>query len=132
GPDSGTFTITRTGDTGSALAVNYALGGTAQNGTDYQQLGTSLTIPAGASSATVTVTPIDDSAVEGDETVILTLSANAAYAVGSPSSATVSIADNDQPPPQKPSVTVVATDMLASEPGADTGTFTFYRNDSSS
>src|SRR2546423_813200 len=47
---------------------NYTLGGTAQNGTDYEQVGTSATIAAGASSVTITVTPKDDSQVEGDET----------------------------------------------------------------
>ncbi|PYM16528.1 MAG: hypothetical protein DME18_01195, partial [Verrucomicrobia bacterium] len=130
GPDSGTFTISRTGDTSSALTVNYTFSGTAQNGTDYQQVGTSITIAAGASSATITVTPIDDTQVEGDETVVLSLSADAAYDVGSPGSATVTIHDNDQPPPQKPTVTVVATDPLASEPGTDTGTFTLYRTGS--
>jgi hypothetical protein len=44
---------------------------------------------------TVPVTPIDDTLVEGSQTVTLTLSANAAYTAGSPASATVSIADND-------------------------------------
>src|SRR5205814_2968745 len=95
GPDSGTFTISRTGDTSAALTVNYTLGGTAQNGTDYEQLGTSVTMAAGASSATVTVTPIDDTQVEGNETVVLTISAGAAYNVGSANSATITIADND-------------------------------------
>ena len=35
-------------------------------------------------TATITVTPINDTAVEGDETVVVTLGANAAYTVGSP------------------------------------------------
>src|SRR5205814_1647961 len=60
GPDTGTFTISRAGDLSSALTVNFTLGGTAQNSTDYQQLETSVTIEAGASSSTVTVTPIED------------------------------------------------------------------------
>jgi hypothetical protein len=41
------------------------------------------------------VTPINDTVVESDETVIVTLSANAAYAVGSPNSATVTIISDD-------------------------------------
>src|SRR5204862_3956404 len=98
------------------------------NGGDYQQLPTSVTIPAGSSTATLTVTPIDDSTVEGNETVVLTLSANAAYTVGSPNSATITIADNDQPPPPT-TVTVVATDANASESG-DTGMFTISRTGS--
>src|SRR3989440_211867 len=127
GPDTGAFTISRAGDTSGDLTVNYTLGGTARNGTDYEQLGTSATIAAGASSVTITVTPKDDSQVEGNETVVLTIGAGAAYNVGSPSSATVVIADNDQPPPEKPTVTVVASDANASEEGPDTGAFTISR-----
>jgi hypothetical protein len=99
GAGTGTFTISRTGDLTAGLTVRYSLGGTAGNGTDYASLSGSLTIPAGAASATVTVSPIDDTAVEGNETFVLTLSANAAYTVGSPNNATVTIADNDQAPP---------------------------------
>ncbi|MBI4664010.1 MAG: hypothetical protein HY735_34875 [Verrucomicrobia bacterium] len=132
GTEPGEFAVTRTGDTAAALTVNYALSGTASNGTDYQQLGTSVTIPAGAASATIRVTPIDDTAVEESETVILTLSADAAYTVGSPNSATVTIADNDTapPPPPPPTVTVSATDANAAEAGAEPGEFTVSRTGS--
>jgi hypothetical protein len=129
GADPGVFTITRTGSNTASLTVNYSLSGTAANGADYNTLGTTVTIPAGAASATVTVTPIDDTAVEGSETVVLTLSANAAYTVGSPSSATVTIADNDSAP-TLPTVTVAATDANASETGADPGVFTITRTGS--
>ena len=87
------------GGTASSVTVNYTLNGTAQNGTDYQNLSGSVTISAGSSSASITLTPIDDSSVEGSETAVLSLSANSTYTVGSPNSATVTIADNDQPPP---------------------------------
>src|SRR5213082_1174594 len=129
GPDSGTFTISRTGDTSSALTVNYTLGGTAQNGTDYQPLGTSVTIAAGASSATVTVTPIDDNQAEGDETVVLTISAGADYDVGSANSATITVADNDgtAPAPGQPVITMSAVDSDASESGPDNGIIRFPR-----
>jgi len=59
----------------------------------------SVTIPAGASSATVTVTPIDDNQIEGDETVVLTPSSSTGYTAGSPGSATIVIHDNDLPLP---------------------------------
>jgi len=45
--------------------------------------------------------PVDDTTVEGNETAVLTLAANSTYTIGSPSSATVTIADNDQPPLQQ-------------------------------
>ncbi len=94
GPDNGAFTITRSGSTASALAVNYSPGGTAVNGTDYNSLGASVTIPAGAASATITVTPKPATNYVGSKTATLTLSANAAYTVGSPNSAAVTIAGN--------------------------------------
>jgi PKD repeat protein len=75
------------------------MSGSAQNGSDYQNLSGSTTISAGSSSANITVTPIDDSEDENNEKVVLTLSASSAYEVSSPSSATVTIADNDEPPP---------------------------------
>ena len=97
-PNTGIFTVSRTGSTAAALTVNYTVGGTATNGTDYTTIPTSVVIPAGSASATITVTPIDDTASEGNETVVVTLSSSASYTVGSPSAATVTIADNDVAP----------------------------------
>ena len=94
-PNTGTFTVSRTGSTAAALTVNYTVGGTASNGTDYTTIPTSVVIPAGSASATITVTPIDDTVSESNETVVVTLSSSASYNVGSPSAATVTIADND-------------------------------------
>jgi hypothetical protein len=122
GPDAGAFTFTRTGSTAAALVVQYRLGGTATNGSDYASLGGAVTIPAGQVSATVAVATVNDPAAEGTETVDVTVQASGAYTVGSPSSASVTIADND-----RPMVTIVATDVSASEAGPDTGTFTITR-----
>ncbi len=97
GLDSGTFTITRTGSTSAALTLNYSLSGTAANGTDYNALTTSVTIPSGAASATLTVTPKSSASFVGSETAALTLAANSAYTVGATSGATVTIAGNSVP-----------------------------------
>ncbi len=125
----GVFTFTRTGSTTNALTVNYVVSGTASSGSDYTALGTSVTIPAGSASVTRTVTPIDDTTVESNETVILTLATNAAYTVGIPSSATVAIADNDAAPSPLPTVTVASTDPSAAEP-SNVGVFTITRTGS--
>jgi len=93
GPDPGTFTITRDGGASQALTVNFAVGGTATNSTDYSTIGTSLMLPIGALTGTVTITPIPDTLAEGTETVTLTLTSNANYTIGSSSNATVNIAD---------------------------------------
>ena len=95
GATTGTFTVSRTGSTSSALTVYYAVSGTAASGSDYSALSGSVTIPAGSSTATITVIPINDTSVESDETVIVTLSTNASYTVGTPNSATVTITSDD-------------------------------------
>ena len=93
GPDPGVFTVSRSGDTSEALTVNFAVSGTATQGTDYGTIGTSVTIPVGQSSTTVTITPVADTTVEGNETVDLTLASGTGYTVGSPNTATVTIAN---------------------------------------
>jgi hypothetical protein len=95
GANSGRFRVTRTGNTGATLTVHYSLSGSAAKGADYATLPGNVTIPAGSSSATILINTIDDSLVEGDENVVLTLSPDAAYVIGSPSSATVDMEDND-------------------------------------
>src|SRR5688572_26322531 len=94
GLDRGTWVISRSGSTAASLAVQYTVGGSATNGVDYQTLSGTLTIPAGNSSASLVVIPKDDAAVEGTETVSVTLEATSAYTLGSPATATAPILDN--------------------------------------
>jgi hypothetical protein len=122
GQGSGTFTFTRTGPTTSSLVVTYTVGGTATSGSDYTAIGTTVTFGAGSATTTKTVSVINDSVVEANETVVVTLVDGAAYNLGSPSAATVTIRDDDPP-----SITVVAADASAGEP-ANPGSFTFSRN----
>jgi Calx-beta domain. len=99
----GQFTFTRTGTTTNPLTVYYTTGGAAIKGTDYQDIIGSVTIPTGSTTATIPINVIDDSLVEGSETVIVNLSPNPNYYSGNPSnyidlgntSGTVTIADND-------------------------------------
>jgi hypothetical protein len=122
GLDTAAFTVSRTGPTTVELVVSFDVAGTATQGVDYQDLGGTVTIPAGASSATVTITPIDDSLVEGAEHGILTLTADSSYAVVTPGIAAVTIADNDLG-----SVTIQAIDPAASESGRDPATVSVIR-----
>ncbi len=109
GGASGTIRFTRSGATGAALAVNFTSGGSAVAGSDYMAFANSITIPAGAASATLTVSPIDDTAVESSEMVVITLSAATNYSVGGPNSATVTISDNDVGLPDLVVLAVMAT-----------------------
>ncbi|MDD5523472.1 MAG: DUF2341 domain-containing protein [Kiritimatiellae bacterium] len=93
GPDTGTFTVYRpAAATNTAWIVNYLVEGTASNGVDYTALNGSVTIPAGQTNATITVTPIEDSSLESDETVVVTLTSGS-YIIGPQSNAVVTIHD---------------------------------------
>lgn len=94
----GQFTLTRVGDTSGALTVTYTVGGSATPGVDFQPLSGTVTFAAGSATAVITVTAIDDAAVEGSETVTVTLTAGVGYTLGAPITATLTIADNDAPP----------------------------------
>ncbi len=94
GPTNGQVTITRSGSTSSALTISWSLAGTASNGVDYGLLGSSLTIPAGAASATLSVTPEPSTSLVGSKTVVLSLRSDPAYALGATHAATVTIAGN--------------------------------------
>jgi len=94
--DPGTFLISRTGPTTAALDVAVGYSGTATRGNDYPNLPTTVTIPAGAASTTLSLVPTDDSVIEVPEDATVTISANANYIVNSTASAaTVTISDND-------------------------------------
>ncbi len=91
--DSGLFTINRTGgDISQQLTVNYSIGGTATNGTDYDPLTGIVNIAPGQTTATIAVNPFADDVREGNETVILDLTASSEYGIDTPS-ATVTIED---------------------------------------
>jgi len=96
GPENGRFTVSRC-NANSALTVTFSVSDPATNGTDYESIGNSVTIPAGSFSQDITVRPYDnDSEVEGDEPVTVTLTDTSAdYDLGQPSAATVTIHDND-------------------------------------
>ena len=127
GRDPGTFTFSRTGPTTSPLLINFSIGGTATNKVDYPALPTSIIIPKGLSQITLSVKPIDDTIVEGNETVQLSITPALSYAINpAGASAVVNIADND-----KPKVAITAVDPNASEPFvgvAGTGLFVLTRN----
>src|SRR5438093_1088849 len=94
--DVGVLTVSRTGGrTWAALTVRYSLGGTPQNGVDYQTLSGSVTIPAGASSADVKVVPTGPSRWPIDEDVFLMLEQGPGYIVGTPNYATLTIAGHN-------------------------------------
>ncbi len=89
------YTFTRSGETDSALTVNFGTSGTAEGSDFSADASGSVIIPAGVSSVSVTVNPTADSVVEADETVILTVLGGSGYQVGTSSTATGTIANDD-------------------------------------
>src|SRR5205823_12936402 len=67
------FRVTRTGATDFDLPVSYRVGGTAQNGVDYEELRGRIVIPVGASEATILTYARFDGISEGDETIEVTI-----------------------------------------------------------
>src|SRR3954469_16843712 len=96
GPVAGAFTFARTGDTTEALTVHYTVGGTATPGSDYSALSGIVTINPGAATAVVPLVPIDDLAVESNESVIVSVATDPTYVIGS-AGAVVTIVSNDSP-----------------------------------
>ena len=93
GSKPGEFTFTRGGDTTTAVNVVYSLGGSAVNGFTYAPLLGTITLPAGATSAKLAVTPNPALLATGVQTAVLTvLTAGTAYTIGDANTATVSIA----------------------------------------
>lgn len=127
------YTFTRNGLTTTNLTVNFNIGtgaGSATFNTDYTVSGAatyngtigSVVIPAGFTSAAITIDPTGDTTAEGDETVALTVVGNAQYNAGTPATATGTI-DNDDP--SDVSITVSANVF---EDGSTNLTYTFTRN----
>jgi hypothetical protein len=101
GSDFAVLTITRTEPSSAPLVVNFALSGAAVEGQDFAPIGTSVTIPAGELSAEIVVQALTDSETEAPETLTLTLVADAAYTLGTPADASITILDAPAPEPVK-------------------------------
>jgi gliding motility-associated-like protein/uncharacterized repeat protein (TIGR01451 family) len=129
GLDPGLFRVNldKANGTANPVSVDYTITGTAVDGTDYNLTGNvTMTFAANGTQVirNLNVIPIQDTAIELAETVILTLNSTsnpALFSIGSPNSATVTISDNDVA-----TATIVATDAAAAEatPANQTATFT--------
>lgn len=92
-----TIAVTRGGGTVGSVTVRFATSnGTATSSTDYSATAGTLTFNSGETVKTFTVTVLQDSLVEPDETVNLTLSSPTGGALlGTPSTAVLTIRDDD-------------------------------------
>ncbi|MDF1551805.1 MAG: S8 family serine peptidase [Deferrisomatales bacterium] len=94
---SATITVTRNGGAAGEVSVGYSTAdGTASSGLDYTAVAGTLTWAAGETAAqSFGVTILEDAVAEPAESVVLTLSGAIGATLGSPSSAELTIGDND-------------------------------------
>ncbi len=93
-----TLTVLRTGGTVGAATVRYtaSTNGTATSGVDFKALSGTLSFAAGETTKTITLAPINDTTVETNETLTVTLdNPTGESAVGTNDVVTVTITDND-------------------------------------
>ncbi|WP_211335098.1 autotransporter domain-containing protein [Thiocapsa rosea] len=90
--DPGEFLVSLSSPAGEGgVTVTYSLSGSAVAGVDFAPLPGTLVIPAGQSSATISVTPLPGNPGDPDADLIVTVQPGQGYAVGAPASATVVI-----------------------------------------
>jgi hypothetical protein len=94
--DEATYTLTLSTPTSKKIQVNFQMTGTATLNSDYFLLGNfndfgQIVIPAGQSSAMVTLHTQDDDGARRSETAIFNLIGGDAYRVGRPNRATITI-----------------------------------------
>ena len=118
------FTLSRTGATGSALTVTVAL--TEQADRDVLPDGAAtermVTFARGSSTAALTVELKDDSLAEPDGDLTAAVQAGDGYTVGDPSTATVTVVDDDGVPVIE-RIRVVSTPRLVSRGGSTPDTY---------
>lgn len=115
------FTFTRTGgNLNQTLDVDYTISGSATNGADYETLSGTVSFAAGSKTATVLVTPKDDTTTEGAETLKVTLapSSTDSYKVTgtvASQSATVTIKENAYAPASVDDASVNVTSYVETD-----------------
>lgn len=116
-----TVTVSKVGPPGSTGTVAYSTSdGTAISGTDYTPASGTLTFGPTETEKTFTVSALNDSLNENDETVILKLSnVNGSVPFGEPAIAVVRIVDDDPPP-------TVQIDDVTVEEGDSGSTFAVF------
>ena len=99
GSQSLTFTVNLSAAASSAVTVNYATAnGSATAGSDYNATSGTLTFAAGELSKTIAVSVLGDTTVEQNETFTVSLSNPIGTDLGTTTSTTATIVNDDNPP----------------------------------
>jgi len=134
---AGGFKISRSGTGKLPLVVRYTIRGTATAGIDFKAVPETASIPPGESSVVVKIDPVPDKALEGKESVTLSLmpgtssgspAVDSAYRLGEKSSATLWIVENGADAVKRTLVNVFPEPEVISILGDRSGHFVFTRS----
>jgi len=102
-----TVTATLSAATNQLVTVNLAFSGTATLNTDYTRSASSITIPAGSLSGQITLTAVQDSLVEGNETIVVDISSVTNATESGTQQVTATITDSGGLGPCTPPITSI-------------------------
>jgi hypothetical protein len=100
---------------GQSVVNPFTVTGTAENPGDFTVSTSPLTIPAGQTSGTVTITVVNDAVDEPNETVIVTMGAPTNATAGATTVHTVTISNDDAAPGGPPTVSWSAASQTSAE-----------------
>ena len=116
GRDPAVFRMTRSGgDLATPLTISYIASGSAFGGLDYDSLPGSVTFPANVTAVDLVILPIDDTAIEPQETVLVAIQAASGYVLGGTSRGSIAIASDDRPP--LPAVAIASASIREGQSG---------------
>lgn len=95
---SGSFVVTLSAAVSDTVTVNYSVatgGSAATPGVDYVTLSGSVLVPTRATTATIPINVLDDQLIDPGETISVTLATGTGYTLNTPSSAGLTIGDDD-------------------------------------
>jgi len=119
-----TITVTRTGGTAGGASVQFSTSnGSATAGADYTAVTQTVTFGPGVTSRTVTIPILDDTLTESlQETVHLTIGVPTGGTLGNPSTATLTIVDNE------PRLTATGRTLTATKKNTFSGVVASFRS----
>lgn len=115
---SATLTFSLDHPSSQNVTVTLAFGGTAGAG-DLTGAAPSVVIPATQTTTTLTITPVNDTILEGNETVLVEITGVTNAVEATPQASTLTIVDDDPVP------TITINDVAIAEGNAGTSTATF-------
>jgi hypothetical protein len=87
----GAFLVSRSGATDRSVLVRLQIGGTAVNGVDYNRINSFLSLSANQTAGIIEITPLLNANLQDAKSVQLTIGSDAAYLLGAPTTARVTL-----------------------------------------